>query len=324
MRTFLILCAFAAGCTSPPPSDAVMCATDDLAAPADVTIHARDAVIEPMAGDDFIAWTYDGDVPGPILRMNLGDTRRIKLVNDSPRATSLHFHGVFYSNADDGSEDQPESVVQPGCAHVYTLTATQPGVWPYHGHVDARTSMARGQIGAVIVPDPAELPAAHDFVILLHSLGIEGQAAATGSGDGDPGEGGGNGPRSFFQVINGRPYGAAEVIELDANTGRYVATQGTKASARLNERVRFRVANLSPDDVHTFHIHGHRWCANGGSLSGGTTCPGNTPAQDNLTLGPSIGTTVEFVEDNPGEWMLHCHVQDHVNDGMIAYYDVSP
>lgn len=322
--TVLVLFALlAGGCTSPPPSQPVACATPaDADAAADVVITARDALLEPAPGVDFIAWTYDGDVPGPVLRMSVGDQRRVKLVNASPRATSLHFHGVAYANEDDGSLEHPASVVQPGCVHVYTITARVPGVFPYHSHTaadDVRLEVARGQYGAVVVADANEPPATHEFVVFLAAMGIEAAATPGGAG-GEAGEAAGS--PSFFQVINGRPNGAARLIEWDGS--RYFASDGANATAKVGDRVRWRLLDLAPDDVHTFHLHGHRWCDRDGVAAPDGSCPAGTLPTDNVALAPAQGTTIEFVEDNPGQWMYHCHILDHVNDGMYAFYDALP
>ncbi len=334
-RPLIALCTlYVAACTSAPEREAPTCGTPgDVAAAADITVTSRDALVEAR-GTDFAAWTFDGDVPGPVWRIPLGETRRIKLVNQSPRATSLHFHGLSYAASDDGSPEQPTSMVEPGCAHVYTMRAVAPGVWPYHSHRESRTELAFGLYGAVVVPAPGEPAVDHEFVALLGQLGLEGEAKAAGGEEGeaeghshkptgraDDDEGGGE--AAFFMTINGRPGEDAKVIELAGE--QYVASseKAAVATAKVGQRVRWRVANVSPDDAHTFHIHGHRWCETGvPDAQGG--CLGNRPVIDNPSLLPSQGITVEYVEDAPGTWMYHCHVIDHVNDGMYAFYKVEP
>jgi manganese oxidase len=59
-------------------------------------------------------------------------------------------------------------------------------------------------------------------------------------------------------------------------------------------------------------IHGHRWVDASGQIT------------DNVQLGPGMYTTFEFQEDNPGTWLVHCHVPDHMEGGMRAEYVVSP
>ena len=65
------------------------------------------------------------------------------------------------------------------------------------------------------------------------------------------------------------------------------------------------------NDFHTFHIHGHRWKdPNGGKII------------DNQTLGPGDSISAEYVEDNPGRWLYHCHVFSHLHQGMTGWYIV--
>ena len=313
------------GCIEQVPAEApLVCTTPaDLAASADVEIGAQDAVLN-IDGARFHAWTYGGDVPGPVLRMDVGDTRTIKLVNDSPRPASLHFHGVSYSASDDGSPEHPESIVNPGCAHIYTVTATEPGVWPFHSHLDPRTEMAQGLVGAIVVPDPAELPADHEYVVFLGQLGLEGEGEEEGEGGEEEEESGGPAgiPQPFFMVVNGRPNGDALVIEWDGLA--YSMTSGVDAQAQVGDRVRWRVLSVSPDDMHTFHLHGHRWCDRGGVMDVFGNCPAGTLPADNVGLFPAQGISLEYVEDAPGDWMYHCHIVDHVVDGMWAMYHVDP
>jgi FtsP/CotA-like multicopper oxidase with cupredoxin domain len=79
--------------------------------------------------------------------------------------------------------------------------------------------------------------------------------------------------------------------------------------ARVGELVQWDVLTLG-DDFHVFHIHGHRWVRNGAPV-------------DSELLGPSSTLRVRFVEDAPGTWYWHCHVESHMEDGMIGLYRVS-
>jgi hypothetical protein len=80
--------------------------------------------------------------------------------------------------------------------------------------------------------------------------------------------------------------------------------------ATVGEHVRWRVMALGTD-FHVFHIHGHRWLYNGTYV-------------DSLVLGPSTTLTIDYVEDNPGTWIYHCHVDDHMMGGMVGYYITKP
>jgi FtsP/CotA-like multicopper oxidase with cupredoxin domain len=79
--------------------------------------------------------------------------------------------------------------------------------------------------------------------------------------------------------------------------------------AKNGDLVRWRVISIG-QEFHTFHVHGHRWIADDGVLT------------DNITLGPGTYTTFEWKEDNPGDWMYHCHVPQHLEGGMMGMYSV--
>jgi manganese oxidase len=80
--------------------------------------------------------------------------------------------------------------------------------------------------------------------------------------------------------------------------------------ARVGQLVQWDVLTIG-DDFHTFHVHGHRWIG-----------PGGIP-QDTKTIGPAESFRVHWREDNPGTWLYHCHVEQHMMDGMIGLYRVS-
>jgi FtsP/CotA-like multicopper oxidase with cupredoxin domain len=81
--------------------------------------------------------------------------------------------------------------------------------------------------------------------------------------------------------------------------------------ARVGQEVQWDVLNLG-NDFHTFHVHGHRWVE-----------PDGTP-RDTRTIGPAESFRVRWREESPGTWLYHCHVEEHMMDGMIGLYRVSP
>ena len=81
--------------------------------------------------------------------------------------------------------------------------------------------------------------------------------------------------------------------------------------ARVGDLIQWDVLALG-DDHHTFHVHGHRWRAPDGSFI------------DTKTIGPAESFRVRWREDAPGAWLYHCHVESHMDMGMIGIYRVSP
>jgi manganese oxidase len=100
-------------------------------------------------------------------------------------------------------------------------------------------------------------------------------------------------PVGEFQGINGRAF--------VGNTPIY--------RARVGERVQWDVLAMGSEH-HTFHVHGHRWRTADGV------------PEDTRTLGPAESFRVRWREDAPGTWLYHCHVEEHMADGMIGLYRV--
>jgi manganese oxidase len=80
--------------------------------------------------------------------------------------------------------------------------------------------------------------------------------------------------------------------------------------AHVGDLVQWDVLALG-DDHHTFHVHGHRWRAADGS------------SVDTKTVGPAESFRIRWREDAPGDWLYHCHVEGHMERGMIGLYRVS-
>ncbi len=93
--------------------------------------------------------------------------------------------------------------------------------------------------------------------------------------------------------------------------GRSFAGNTPTIRARVGQRVAMHVMGMD-SNFHTFHIHGHRWRDPSGAY---TDCP---------TVGPNETITADFVEDNPGRWLYHCHVFTHQMFGMAGWYVVDP
>jgi FtsP/CotA-like multicopper oxidase with cupredoxin domain len=89
--------------------------------------------------------------------------------------------------------------------------------------------------------------------------------------------------------------------------GRSFAGNTPTIRSRVGQRVNIHVMGMD-QNFHTFHIHGHRWRDSGGAL---VDCP---------TLGPNETISASFVEDNPGRWLYHCHVNPHQDGGMAGWY----
>ena len=121
------------------------------------------------------AMGYNGMVPGPTLRVEVGDTVRIVLHNEMEQSTALHSHGFVLPNAMDGVPDITQEPIQPGDSFTYEFVATHAMVGMYHSHHNAHIQVPNGMLGAFYVGDmplPAGTPTpAQDIPMVLNDAG---------------------------------------------------------------------------------------------------------------------------------------------------------
>jgi uncharacterized cupredoxin-like copper-binding protein len=98
-------------------------------------------------------WAYNGMIPGPIMRANVGDKIRIVLKNELPESTSLHLHGVRVPNSMDGVDPYTQKAIIPGSTFNYEWTASEPSVGMYHSHHNAQVQVPNGLAGAILIGD---------------------------------------------------------------------------------------------------------------------------------------------------------------------------
>jgi FtsP/CotA-like multicopper oxidase with cupredoxin domain len=134
---------------------------------------------------------------------------------------------------------------------------------------------------------------------------------------------------SMMESIEGGLYGALSVLgrdeappdrefvvflaaQLGFNTinGRAFVGNTPVYHAKVGDVVQWDVLAIG-SDFHTFHVHGHRWLQADG-----------TP-RDTQTIGPAESFRIRWREDTPGTWLYHCHVEEHMMNGMIAIYRVT-
>jgi FtsP/CotA-like multicopper oxidase with cupredoxin domain len=112
-------------------------------------------------------WTYNGTVPGPVLRIKLGETLKVKLTNELPQSTTLHWHGVRVPNAMDGVPGVTQPPIEPGGSFTYQFTPKDAGTFWFHPHLNSPEQVERGLYGALIVDDPEAPRYSQDLVWIV-------------------------------------------------------------------------------------------------------------------------------------------------------------
>ena len=115
----------------------------------DLTAKVVQWEVEP--GRRVEAWTYNGVVPAPQIRVREGDRVRILLKNELPESTAIHFHGLEVPNDQDGVPFLTQPPVKPGQSYTYEFTVPNAGSHMYHSHHNAAKQVGLGLLGAFIV-----------------------------------------------------------------------------------------------------------------------------------------------------------------------------
>lgn len=249
------------------------------------------------------AWTYNGTVPGPMIRVTEGDKVRVVLKNNLPEATSIHWHGILVPNAMDGVPPFTQKEIKPGETFTYEFTAKPAGTFMYHSHVETDKQIPLGLYAPFII-DPKDTSKRPDVDVTL-MLGE-------------------------WRVVSGKTYPAMPMSGMEPN---YFTINGKAfpdtepINVKLGQRVRIRFANAG-QIAHPMHLHGMFFKI--------VETDGNPVPQvaqltkDTVNVAPGERYDIEFVADNPGTWVLHCHVLHHVtNDniepgGLILVINVKP
>jgi FtsP/CotA-like multicopper oxidase with cupredoxin domain len=271
-------------------------------------------------------WEHLG-IMGPAIHAEVGDQIVIHFKNLTQIPVSMHPHGVFYTKDSEGAgyndgtsgKDKADDGVPPGGTHIYVWDVPDragPGpmdprsiMWMYHSHNDEPGDTNAGLMGAIIVsargnakPDGTPKDVDREFVVTFSVMdenaspylqhNIETKTGSPGKIDPADGE---FGESNLMHSINGYVFG---------NLPGLVMKKG--------ERVRWYVMGMGTEvDLHTPHWHGNVVTYNGMHM-------------DVIELLPASMRVVDMVPDNPGVWLLHCHVNDHILAGMQALYKVEP
>jgi len=135
----------------------------------DLTCEEIQWEVEP--GRKTKAWAYNGQVPGPQIRVRQGDRVRVKLTNKLTESTAIHFHGLELPNDQDGVPFVTQPPVKPGQSYTYEFTVPNAGSHMYHSHHNAAMQVGLGLLGAFVV-EPRRPVASHradvDYVMVLN------------------------------------------------------------------------------------------------------------------------------------------------------------
>ncbi|MBK8257253.1 MAG: multicopper oxidase family protein [Polyangiaceae bacterium] len=150
---------------------------EDLNADPDVVeidLTAKEADVQIREKAYTTVWTYNGGIPGPLVRAKVGDRVVVHFHNELPDPTTVHWHGVRLTADMDGAPDMPHPPVKKGETFTYDFVVPDAGLYWYHPHVDSAAQVGAGLYGALLVEDPNEPKDLGDeLTMVLSDIGIE-------------------------------------------------------------------------------------------------------------------------------------------------------
>jgi FtsP/CotA-like multicopper oxidase with cupredoxin domain len=131
-----------------------------------VAAPGRTSLVGPPHPDTDV-WAYGNQVPGPEIRARQGEHIRVRVENQLPEKTTVHWHGVRVPNAMDGVPHLTQEPIGPGKSFVYEFDVPDAGTYWYHPHQHSTVQVGRGLCGALIVEEPRPIAVDRDLVWVL-------------------------------------------------------------------------------------------------------------------------------------------------------------
>jgi hephaestin len=277
-------------------------------------------------------------IMGPLIRAEVGDTIVIHFRNRTTQSYSMHPHGVSYSRNSEGtpyagSSMDEAGLVPPNQSHTYVWNVPEragPGerdgssvVWLYHSHNWEPKDVNAGLIGPMVITrrgmaraDGSPKDVDREFATLFMLIDENQSHYLQHNIDAYTKEPQSVNKREFIPTdVDGSFHGAGHgfaAANFRASINGYMFSNLPMLVMKRGERVRWYVMTLGGAvNVHTPHWHG-----NVVSIEGHRT--------DIFSLLPAQFVTADMVPDNVGMWMFHCHVDEHMEAGMTAMYEVEP
>ncbi|MEO6317929.1 MAG: multicopper oxidase domain-containing protein [Acidimicrobiales bacterium] len=244
----------------------------------DLTMERADWEVSP--GKVVEASTFNGMVPAPKLDLEVGDKVQVRVQNDLPMATDVHWHGINVDNANDGVAPLTQDLIEPGDSFTYSFTTDEAAVAMYHPHAHGYELLPDGMFGVVLIGDvrlplgqtvgleeiPADLQVSQEIPMVLNDSGVIGYS------------------------LNGKSFPATQ--PYTASVGDWILVH------YYNEGTQ----------IHPMHLHQFDQIVvakDGYPLDAPYTA-------DTVNVAPGERYSVLVQVDEPGAWVWHCHILPHV------------
>ena len=257
--------------------------------------EARDVNFAISPNEVVPVWTFEGQLPGPLVHVRQGDTIEFTLVNHGSMPHSMDFHAA---------QIDPVTAfrsVPPGQSVSYTYRPRHGGAFLYHCGTDpVLMHMGMGMFGAIVVDPATPLPPAREFVLIQNEFYIGGSTSGALYLD-------------YTKMLATLP----DVVVFNGHPMQYMSAP---LRVKRGERVRFHVVNAGPSLGCAFHVVGEQFdvvylaAPPSGALHGVQTF--NVP--------PGGGMIFEMMADIPGTFTFVNHAFGHGQKGAIGHLVVEP
>ena len=220
-------------------------------------------------------WSYDGSIPGPLLRYRQGARLKIAVENALRDPTTVHFHGIRLPNAMDGVPDLTQPPIAPGAKFVYEFDLPDAGTYWYHPHLGSPEQVGRGLSGALIIDEIAPPAVDRDLVWVLSDWRLDREARIVG----DFG--------NFMDASHAGRIGNTVTVNGEVRETFDVVA---------GERVRLRLINASSARIYALEFRGHDPVVI--SYDGHPVAP-HRPEGGRVVLGPAM--RADLILDMTGE-----------------------
>ena len=295
-----------AAASAPVASNSIVRAPDDLPAPITrrepekvrVDLETTEVEARLADGTSFRYWTFNGQVPGPFIRVRVGDTVEVHLANakDSAMPHSVDFHAVTGPGG-----GAVATQTKPGGETTFTFKALNPGLFVYHCATPmVAQHIANGMYGMILVEPEGGLPAVDkEFYVVQGEIYTTEKMGMAG-----------HSTYSTDKLLDERP----EYFVLNGSVGGLTKEHPMKAS--VGDTVRIFFGDAGPNFTSSFHVIGEIFdkVYNQGSLT-------SEPLTDvQTTLVPAGGATmVEFTLQVPGRYILVDHALSRMERGLAGF-----
>ncbi len=281
----------------------------------EVRLVAGPVEVELAPGRVWRTWGYNGQYPGPEIRVREGERLRVTVENDLPGAdTTVHWHGVPVPNPMDGVPGLTQEPTPPGGRMVYDFEANPAGSYMYHSHVGLQ--LDRGLLGPLVVEEATphvaydrEHVLVFDDVLLDDPRPLSELVRDRDGGMGMMGRGGRmdrmmgrdarqDGDRGRGGMMDGMTGGVVPPYAGLAVNGR-LPEAPAEFEVRRGERVRLRLINPGGATTYRVAVGGHRM-----TVTHADGRPVEPVTVDRLTIGMGERYDVVVEADNPGVWPL--------------------